>query len=203
MKLTSHDIKAAVASYWRYTRQYRLVAFEWRGCPGGEMADVVTVDGRGQYIVTEVKVSLADFRRDKFKWTHRRLREKVGLENIPEDSFLAAMPRKISALEAYYFAVPKELANEVAMLCDELYPYAGVLGCNGVHDYQVEVHRKPKKFECGALGQEQIDDLIRAQTATLCRLATKVAEVTKREKELAVQLEEYRKKERLEKDATS
>ena len=83
---------------------------------------------------------------------------------------------KISVLEAFYFAVPKELANDIAILCDELYPYAGVLGCRGIHDYQVEVHRKAKKFECNALRQEQIDDIIRAQTATLCRLATKAAE---------------------------
>ena len=78
-KLTSHDIKAAVASYWRYTRQYRLVAFEWGGCPGGEMADVVAVDGWQRLIIIEVKTSLSDFRRDKFKWTHRRLREATGL----------------------------------------------------------------------------------------------------------------------------
>ena len=174
-KLTSHDIKAAVASYWRYTRQYRLVAFEWGGCPGGEMADVVAVDGWQRLIIIEVKTSLSDFRRDKFKWTHRRLREATGLEEVPLP-FGPIPVQKISVIEAFYFAVPKELANQVSMLCDELYPYAGVLGCKGIHDYQVEVHRKPRKFQSNALRQEQIDHLIRAQTATLCRLATKAAE---------------------------
>ena len=139
------------------------------------MADVIAVDGWDHLILTEVKVSLADFRRDKFKWTHRRLREATGLEEIPLPYGPMPIP-KISALEAFYFAVPKELANDIAMLCEELYPYAGVLGCNGIHDYQVEMHRKPKKFECNTLRQEQIDDIIRAQTATLCRLATKAAE---------------------------
>ncbi len=185
MKLTSHDIKAAVASYWRYKRQYSIVAFEWKGCPGGELADVVTVNGYKHLILTEVKVSMSDFRRDKFKWTHRRLREASGVAQPPGIFKLPidyaeignpGIPPRPTYVEAFYFAVPRDLANTVALLCDELYPYAGVLGCAGIHDYNIDVHRKARKFDCVGLGQDKIDALLKAQTATLCRLATKAAE---------------------------
>jgi hypothetical protein len=184
MKITSHTIKAAVASYWRYTRQCGIVAFESRTHFhwGGELADILVVTSTGP-IVIEVKTSLSDFKRDRFKMCHK---------------FLSGADH--ASVREFFFAVPQDLANEISLLCGQLYPYAGVLGCNGPHDYNVEVHRKAKRFECSPLKPEQVQDITRSQTATLCRLAVKVAEQADTEKRLRAELKEYRQKQRLEKE---
>lgn len=182
MKITSHIIKAAVASYWRYERQCRIVAFEYHTHFhwGGELADVIVVASGGP-IVIEVKTSLGDFKRDRFKMCHK---------------FLSGTDH--ASVMNFYFAVPRDLANQVSFLCDQLYPYAGVLGCNGPHDYNIEVYRQAKRFNCTPLTPEQTEKIIRAQTSTLCRLAVKVAEQADTEKRLADELMDYKKKEWLE-----
>ncbi len=178
VELSSDTIKAAVASYWRYTRQCPLVAFECsaRLHFGGELADVLVVTEDRLLSVVEVKISLSDFRRDRNKSCHRFFKDDRGF--IPATHF--------------YFAVPKELANNAAYLCDDLYPYAGVLGCNGISQFDIEVHRKPRNLKGGILTAEQIKYIERSQSATLCRLATKVAEQEQIRKNLMAQLKEYK-----------
>jgi hypothetical protein len=134
-------------------------------------------------IVIEVKTSLSDFKRDRFKMCHKFLN---GADH--------------ASVREFFFAVPRDLANEISLLCGQIYPYAGVLGCNGPHDYNIEVHRKAKTFQCSPLNPEQMENITRAQTATLCRLAVKVAEQADTEKRLRTELTEYRKKERLDKE---
>lgn len=194
MKPNSDAIKAAVASYWRYTRQCPLVAFEcnarlkpW----GGELADVVVVTEGQQLLIVEVKISLADFRKDRKKSQHTHFSKDTGI--LPVTYF--------------YFAVPLDLANKVSYLCDQLYPYAGVLSCrsNDNHlpsglDVEVFKHPKtlhPKTLYVGQLTEEQINFITRTQTATLCRLAKKVAEQKQVRGNLETQLKEYKDKERL------
>jgi len=183
MKPNSDTIKAAVASYWRYTRQCPLVAFECsaRLFFGGELADVLVVTEDRLLTVIEVKISLGDFRSDKNKSCHRYFNDDRGF--IPATHF--------------YFAVPKELANKVAYLCDDLYPYAGVIGCNGISQFDVEVYRKPRNLKGGILTAEQIKYIERSQSATLCRLATKVAEQKQIRRNLEAQIKEYKDMERL------
>ena len=189
MKPNSDTIKAAVASYWRYTRQCPLVAFEcnarlqpW----GGELADVVAVNEGKQLLIVEVKLSLADFRKDRKKRQHTHFSKDTGI--LPVTYF--------------YFAVPKELANKVAYICDDIYPYAGVLSCssNGndpPSEFDVEVFKHPKTLHpkalyVGQLTEEQINFVTRTQTATLCRLAKKVAEQKQVRRNLEAQLKEYK-----------
>lgn len=183
MKITSHVIKAAVAAYWRYTRQTPIVAFEYRTRFhwGGELSDVLVVTAEHYPIVIEVKTSLTDFKRDQAKMCHKFLN---GTDH--------------ASVMHFYFAVPQNLANKVSLLCGQLYPYAGVLGCNGPHDYNIEVYRQAKRFQCTPLKNDQVEDITRAQTATLCRLAVRVAEQADTEKRLAAQLTQYKRKERLE-----
>lgn len=192
MKPNSDAIKAAVASYWRYTRQCPLVAFEcnarlkpW----GGELADVVVVNEGKQLLIVEVKISLADFRKDKRKSQHAHFSKDTGI--LPVTYF--------------YFAVPKELANKVAYICDDIYPYAGVLSWSNDNSSEFDVvevfkHPKtlhPKALYVGQLTEEQISFITRTQTATLCRLAKKVAEQKQVRGNLEAQLKEYKDKERL------
>lgn len=193
MKPNSDAIKAAVASYWRYTRQCPLVAFEcsdklesW-GC---ELADVMAVNEGKQLIMVEVKISLADFRKDRKKNHHTHFRHDTGI--LPVTHF--------------YFAVPTDLANKVSYLCDQLYPYAGVLRCRDIDgrpsEFDVEVSRSPRtlhpKTLCiGQLTDEQITFITRTQTATLCRLAKKVVEAKQAQKKLEIELKEYKDMEAL------
>jgi len=179
VKLSSDTIKASVAAYWRYTKQCPLVAFEasvrldW-GYP--EQADILIVTKERRLVEIEVKTSVSDFRRDGRKSCHRHFKGDTGI--YPTGYF--------------YFAVPKALANEISLLCDNLYPYAGVLGCNGLSEQGIEVYRKPKRLKGKRLTLKQVVYMARAQTATLCRLARKVEELTRVQGNLDAQLKECR-----------
>ena len=206
MNLTSHAIKAAVAAYWRYTRQCSMVAFECSThLRGGELADVLVVTQARHLILTEVKVSLGDLKRDKRKTYHKALlfnmqhpQERVVLETATLFPWDRQPIQIMPAVEYFYFAVPQDLANKVSLLCDQIYPYAGVLGCCGIQDDDIEVHRKPTRLQCSPLNEDQLIDITRAQTATLCRLARKVGEQDQALRGLQSTIKEYRDKERLE-----
>jgi len=184
MPITSETIKAAVARYWRYKRQYNLVAFE---CSTGlewgwaELADIMVVNDDRRLIMVEVKTSLSDFRRDGKKRYHKHFKDG--------DSYLP--------VAQFYFAVPKDIANKVAYLCADLYPYAGVLGCDGNSEFNVEAHRGAKQLKGRKLTWRQILYLVRSQSATLCRLATKVDDQNHVRLNLYKVIEEYREKEQL------
>jgi len=159
----SEAIKAAVAAYWRYTFQHPMVAFEaspflqYAGC----QADVLAVTKGRQLIETEVKISVSDFRKDQSKINHRYYERNDG--TIPTAYF--------------YFAVPQDLANKIAVLCDTLYPYAGVLGCaNSTDASGVVVYRRPKLLSGQRLPLKLVVQMARAQSATICRLARLVEE---------------------------
>lgn len=169
--MNSETLKACVAAYWRYERQCPLVAFEGSSrleWGWGEQADVLAV-GQDRYLIeTEIKVSLSDFRKDKHKPRHRHFRGNDGV--LPTAYF--------------YFAVPKDIANQVSLDCDQIYPYAGVLGCpDGTDELAVEIYRNPKRLNGKRLSMKQVIYMVRSQTATVCRLAKKVDEqAQKREK---------------------
>lgn len=163
MKITADSIKASVASYWRYIRQYPLVALE-ANCQleafnDGGQADVLAVTKDRHLIEVEVKLSIGDLRRDKNKLKHRSFRDN-----------LVKYPTRL-----FYFAVPRELANKVKLLCDQLYPYAGVIGSNGLGEYDVEIYREPKALWGGKLTFPQILRMVREQSATICRLSKKLS----------------------------
>lgn len=163
-KNNSETIKACIAAYWRYERQCPLVVFEafdrlehtW-----GAQADVLAVSKERHLIETEIKVSMSDFRKDQHKPRHRHFKSNDG--EYPTTYF--------------YFAVPKEIANQVSFACGQLYPYAGVLGCpEDTNELAVEVYRSPKALNGKRLSIKQVIYMVRSQTATLCRLARKVDE---------------------------
>ncbi len=157
------SITASVAAYWRYIRQYPLVALEancrLEAFSDGGQADILAVTKDRYLIEVEVKLNIADFRRDKQKMKHRSFRDN-----------LVSYPTRL-----FYFAVPKELANKVKLLCDQLYPYAGVIGSNGLGEYEVEIYREPKVLWGTKLTFPQLLRMTREQSATICRLSKKMA----------------------------
>ena len=184
--MNSELLKAIVASYWRYVRQCPVIALEvssnLSAYADEERADVLAVDKNRFLIETEVKVTLADLKRDAKKIKHRDFRE--------------ARPRSVA--RHFYFAVPREIANEARLICDELYPYAGVLGTNGTDEYGVEIYRNPKPLAGKRLTFSQALRIIFNQSSTVCRLAKKVDELTRVQRNLETQLKEYRDSKKLE-----
>ena len=164
MKVTAAEIKASVAAYWRYIRQYPFVALEascrLEAFADGGQADVLVISKSRYLIEVEVKLSIADLRRDREKLKHRNFRD--GLVQYPTRLF--------------YFAVPKEIANKVAVLCANLYPYAGVIGSNGRDEYDIEFYRDAHVLWGTKLTFPQILRMAREQSATVCRLARKLAD---------------------------
>lgn len=183
--VNSDQIKATIASYWRYVRQCPVVALEvssnLSSYSGGELADVLTVDKNRMLIETEVKVTLADLKRDARKAKHRSFRE--GLQRC--------------ITRYFYFAVPTDIANEAKLVCDDLFPYAGILGTNGVDEWGVVIYRTAKPLTGKRLTYTQALRLIFGQSGTVCRLAKKVEELLRVQKNLEAQIKEYRDMERL------
>jgi hypothetical protein len=184
--MTSEQIKAVIASYWRYVKQCPVIALEANSdlssYSGAEMADVLAVNKNRFLIETEVKISLADLKRDAGKSKHRHFRE--GWFKYPTHHF--------------YFATPKDIANAAKLICDDLFPYAGVLGTDGLNELGVIVYRNPKQLARKKLTYPQILRLIFSQSGTVCRLSRKVDDLLRVQKNLSDQLKEYRDREKLE-----
>ena len=182
--MNSEQLKAIIASYWRYVRQCPVIALEVShnlSAYAEERADVLAVNKNRFLIETEVKVTLADLQRDAKKSKHWAFR----------NSLTKCVARH------FYFAVPKDIANEARLICDDRYPYAGVLGTNGSDEYGVEIYRNPKPLAGKRLTYPQVLRIVFNQSGTVCRLAKKVEELTRVQKNLEAQLKKYRDMERL------
>jgi len=174
--MNSDQIKAIIASYWRYVRQCPVIALEvshnLSAYSDEERADVLAVTKNRFLIETEVKVTLADLRRDTKKLKHRDFQDN----------------RLRCVAKYFYFAVPRDIANEAKPICGALYPYAGILAANGLDEYGVEVYREAKPLAGKRLTYSQVLRIIFNQSSTVCRLAKKVSELTgvleRKEKEL-------------------
>lgn len=178
--IRAEAIKAAVATYWRYQRQCPIVALEvdsqlkgWMGEP----ADILVVNDGRYLIEIEVKVNLTDLKHDAKKRKHQAFRNRT------------------TATTHFYFAVPKDLANKAKDVCDELFPYAGIIGTDGRYD--VEIYRPAKALCFKKLDYSNIFRIIRGQSGTVCRLAGKVEELLATQKKLREQLQYYKDMERL------
>lgn len=178
--MNSEQLKAVIASYWRYVRQCPVIALEvssnLSSYSGDEMADVLAVDKNRFLIETEVKVTLADLRRDAKKSKHWAFRDNLPTRCVAR---------------YFYFAVPRDIANKASLICADLYPYAGVLGTNGTDEYGVVVYRQAKFLPGKRLTYSQVLRIIFNQSGTVCRQARKVEELTRVQRNLEAQLKEY------------
>ena len=182
--MTADQIKAVIAAYWRYVRQCPVIALEVNSnlsaYSGEERADVMAVDKNRYLIETEVKITLADLRRDAKKSKHQDFQDY-----------------RLCVARYFYFAVPRDIANDAKLICADLYPYAGVLGVDGTDEYGVEIYRNAKTLAGKKLAYPQVLRIIFNQSSTVCRLAKKVEELLRVRQNLEAHLKEYRDKERL------
>ena len=165
--INADEVKVAVLEYFRYRKQYPLVALEsvnTLDVYGVGLADVMAVTKDRRLIEVEVKVTVADFRRDKKKRKHSLLSDDNGF--LPTSYF--------------YFAVPTEIANKVAFECAQLYPYAGVLGTGGS---DVAVYHRARRRQAKKLTLLQLSRMCYNQSGTVCRLARKAVSLQKELKE--------------------
>ncbi len=183
--MNSDQLKAIIASYWRYVVQCPVVALEVSSrlsSYSDERADILAVNKNRLLIETEVKVSLGDLRKDHKKSKHHAFRN--GGTRYPARYF--------------YFAVPRDIANAAKVICDDLYPYAGILGSDGSNELGVQLYRKAKSLAGKKLTFPQALRMAFGQSATVCRLANKVDELTRVLKRKEQELKEYRDLKRLE-----
>ena len=183
--MNSEQLKATIASYWRYVMQCPVVALELSSrlsSYSSERADILAVSKNRCLIETEVKVSLGDLRKDRKKSKHRAFRN--GGIRYPTRYF--------------YFAVPKEIANAAKTICDDLYPYAGILSTDGSNELGVQLYRSAKPLAGKKLTFPQTLRMVFGQSATVCRLASKVDELNRVLKRKEQELKEYRDLKRLE-----
>ncbi len=137
--MTADEVKAFVLCYLRFKRGFSVLATEYNygAC------DIIGIDKVGQYIWDiEVKVSIADMRRERSKLKHSLFRHNNSRVNF------------------FSFAVPFTIENKAVDLCRELFPYAGLFVVDDIETYlfnhsrpfgniqPVRVARKPiQKFQ--------------------------------------------------------
>ncbi len=158
VKPTSSYLKFTLLCYWRYVRGCPIIALEYFY----GFADVLAVSENGMVIETEVKVSIADLKRDKEKPKHR--------------SFSRGSSRHC---HYFYFAVPAAIAEEAKEVCHELYPYAGLLSVGTWEPKTYE--RAPvftilaaKRFPAEKFTNVEIMRLARGMSNTLCNMGVKL-----------------------------
>jgi hypothetical protein len=177
-------LKAAALCYWRYDRQFPLVALEASYCG---TADVLAVSRARRLVETEVKISLRDLRADIKKEKHLWLREAYLAKNpvqVPlfEPSEWKKARRRVALwrlpqsypVAQFYFAVPLDLVPQSQPVIADLYPYAGLLSVGTAWEQGagvVEVVRKAYEFPRQKVPLSRLDRLVRDVSATVCRLA--------------------------------
>ena len=175
------ELKYLVANYWRFTRGHFLVAVEYSY--GG--SDVISVSEKGRVVCeTEVKISIADLKKEQGKPKHRTPRQKNlfgQFSKLHYNEFAGRVFRTVF-IDYFYFAVPENILEKALDVCEELYPYAGLL-C--VHDYEnyllnsygnyinppVSSAKDPKKLTSEKLSDEELMKIARGMSNSFCSLA--------------------------------
>ncbi|MDD5510825.1 MAG: hypothetical protein PHI12_08445 [Dehalococcoidales bacterium] len=205
--MNSDEIKANIAQYYRYNKQCPVIAFEAssRLGYGDELADVLVITEERLLIEVEVKLSLADLKRDAEKMKHQSFRKMAGLEYKKREEHYFGNTRIIEPgpypTHFFYFAVPINLGNDAKLICDDIYPYAGIWATDG-YLADLKSYRRPKPLSCEGISFKYILRMSYQQSGTLCRLARDlaqnqrtVAQQQEELKELRQELILYRKEE--------
>ena len=193
-----NEMRAKVAYYFRYQQQCPLVAIEastmLQSYNSGGQADVMAINKKRHILEVEIKISIADMRKDIHKPKHYWMwRDYFGEE--PDAAIFKKRPlweREVemqstigrvssrAAAHQFYFAVPADLANKAKALCETLYPYAGLLIVNrdmGSNPYYITTAKKAKHFDKPRATPRQLMRLAKEMSATVCRLAMDLAGV--------------------------
>lgn len=164
---TANRVKALVMCYWRFHKNCSMVAPEARN------ADVLAINLSGMIIETEVKLTIADLKRDIRKYKHYSITHPLS---PPWDEV------EFPKCHYFYFATPPELQKKALPIINERYPYAGYLVVRDekVIDWwgrditanspNVVVVKRAMKIKRSKMGKVEFLGLVKAQSGKLCRL---------------------------------
>jgi len=181
--MDSSEMKRIIARYLRFDLGCPILGIEIASSLAtsyndGGSADVLAVDKKGYLIEVEVKVSIADFKADRKKGKHEYYRKLCGLPYKNQRvrfGKLEVIEPKNYPTHHFYFAVPNEIANKAKMICDNLYPYAGLLTNHSDWYGNISVKKKPTVLAQNKLTLLQATRLAKGQSATLVRLLDDIA----------------------------
>ena len=190
--LDTGEIRNRIARYLRYERNCPVLALE---CPcrlastynNGGAADLLAVDNTRHVIEVEIKVSISDLRADRKKEKHEYFRKLHGMPYKQRKQRYFGDTRLNEPLEypthLFYYAFPEELINQATPICDDLFPYAGILypsisiygtSVNRIEREFIVVKKKAKPLHNGKISLKQITILTKHQSGTLVRLLDEI-----------------------------
>jgi len=174
VKPTAKEMKTLLMCYWRFQRQHYIVAQEF----SYGSSDVISFSERGRKVFeTEIKISIADMRRERHKTKHKfRSRPNIFGRMMSEEG----------RANQFYFAVPDTIENKAVGVCQELFPYAGLLvvdDCVGylktnpkpVSPYPIREVREATAEAKAVVDEKRIFGLARGMSNNLCTASYEVA----------------------------
>lgn len=172
------DLRYAGLSHLRYKMQFPLVAMEvqWGPGIGYVMADIIALSKKGLLYEVEIKTSLGDLYADagkeaKHSCLLNTFHAKTPRPASPEGDLPKAMtfkPRRVPG--RFYYLVPHSIFDAARKHIHEAHPYAGLM----VYSRSIQIMRQAPTLHDELLPIEDQWKLVRAQSATLVRLAAKL-----------------------------
>lgn len=164
--MKADDIKKLVMVYWRFEKGYPIVASEYNY---GSKDVIAVSEGRMTVCETEVKVSIADLKREKHKTKHQK------------DAFGKPF-YNTNFVDYFYFAIPERISEKARLICAQLFPYAGILTVGNSDHYlkeprasyikpPVKCIKPAKKILSGRLSEDTFITIVRGMSNNLCKLA--------------------------------
>lgn len=143
--MNSGVMKARILKYLRFDRQMHMVCTE----VGMFSSDVGAITKSNQLLEIEVKCTLADFKADKLKEKH--------------SMYLNESKEKFFKPHFFYYAVPSDLINKVALLINPKY---GLIKVNETYPYIVLV-KKPALLRKSPVNEEETRKFIMRMASDL------------------------------------
>lgn len=175
--MKSSAIKARVMQWLRYDQQYPLVAMEVQWSPGFRynLADIIAISKKGKLVEIEVKTSMGDLRGDLHKKEKHECLARTHEAKIPMACDNGVWLKSSKVPSRFYYAVPFSIKEQAAAWIAEKVPYAGLISFP-FEDAPYPVARliAPRLHDY-ILDQVDQWQLVRDQSATLVRLALKLA----------------------------
>lgn len=161
--MTILEIESTLATYFRFERQFPIVAVESRGLLRAPDILVMTKD-RLVYEI-EVKRSIDDLKQDKNKsFKHAEMLN-------PTQHSRRWIPSR------FYFAVPEGICSEAEQVIKLLYPYAGLLSVGYRYWPHVRTILRAKDLHKNPLNEKLFNKALLAQSSTVCRLLSRLVKL--------------------------
>jgi len=171
--MNSTHVKASVACYFRYIRQYPVVSFE-RSLKYTYNPDILAINKDRKLIEAEVKISVSDMKNDAKKriWN---LRTKVPS--------LYPMPYQ------FYYAVPHDIKDKALSIIEEWKQKGKLCGNTGlmVVDDKVNIgfnditiiKKSPINKKSPKLNIKEVIQMVKHQSGSLCSAMVMLAKTQK------------------------